>query len=168
MAAVKFKLSVKGDKELQRKLSRLSKDATNRVMTRALLRAGSVLEDQAKQNAPRKTGRLANSIRTHLSGIDFSNTSRVVVNVETNDRWFGGKTFYGAFQEFGWRVGRRLRRGRTLFRKAVRFVRNRLRKKIPGKHYIKRALDSHGRIAQEAAIEEIRAGIEREASRGGG
>lgn len=161
MAAVKFKLSVKGDKELQRKLSRLSADARKRVMEPALLRAGIVLRDQARENAPRRTGKLAQSIRAYA--VDSDSETRAAVRVETSAGFFQGKTFYGAFQEFGWRVGKRLRR-----RGLVNSLRNRLRKKIPGTHYIKRALDSHGRIAQEAAIEEIRAGIEREAKRGGG
>ena len=71
--------------------------------------------------------------------------SRVSFGVELRigaDRFYSGDQFYGAFQEFGWTVGKRRRRGPTA-------------RKIPGKHFLKRAYDTGGPAAAATALNVI-------------
>lgn len=57
-------MRVKGGAELAKFLDQLPRDLQQKVMRRAILRAANVIRDEARVRAPKKTGRLAKSIKT--------------------------------------------------------------------------------------------------------
>lgn len=155
-------ITFQGDKALERKLAKLPAVLKQKIVRAGLLKAGKVIRDQAKENAPKKTGALSESIRERA----YSNSQGdPVVVVETKAGFFKGKQFYGAFQEFGWRKGKRV--GLNANRKGShkRGV-NAAREKVPGKHFIKRAFESKGEEAAQVAVVAIRDALEKEAMSG--
>jgi HK97 gp10 family phage protein len=139
-------IRLEGAKDLQRRLKSLPAKVAGKV-TRQALRAGAkIFQAQAASNAPVRKGLLSRSIKVRAAK---RSRGRVGIVVQTSQGFFKGATFYGAFQEFGWRVGRRAL-GAT-------------RRLVPGKHFIKSAFDSRKAEALQVVTEQLRAGIEREA-----
>ena len=81
---------VEGGKELAKKFSELSKDATNNI-EEALVRSALFVERDAKLNAPVDTGRLRASISHTNEGFETNNPSVMV----------GSNISYGQAVEFG-------------------------------------------------------------------
>ena len=121
---------------------------------------------QARQNAPVKTGALKKAIK--LRSLKRSRTGRIGVRVAISEDWFkGNKQFYGAFQEFGYHIGKRdrkLRRRRVW--SGIGGVDDK-RRKVEGLHYIERAYQSHGEGALRTFISEVPKMIDREMGIGG-
>lgn len=140
-------IRLEGAKEIEAKLHRLP-PVVERKLARQSLRAGAkIVQAQAKADAPRKTGFLASQIKVRAAQ---RRRGRIGVVVQTAKGFFKGDSFYGAFQEMGFRIGpRRLGDAR-------RFV--------DGKHFMQRAFDSTKQRAADTVLESLKLGIEREAS----
>lgn len=90
---------------LMAKLSSLPKKIQRKFIREETRKAAKThLLKQAKAAAPKETGALRRAIR-----IVAIKKSRVFVGVRLalSAKWFTGDTFYGAFQEWGWRHGKR-------------------------------------------------------------
>ena len=138
---------IEGAKEIEKALKQLTK-AQGRAAIRKGCRAGAkITQRAAKQIAPRKTGLLAKSIK--VRAIKRSRTKvGVMVTTGSSSNLFTGKTFYGAFQEWGWKVGKRPGKGSPD-----------ARRKVQGKFFLKKAANSTsgevGRVASETMRTEI-------------
>jgi HK97 gp10 family phage protein len=120
-------------------------------LVRASLRVGAkVISKAAKAGAPKRTRRLADSIRVRSGGTKGARISVLVATSET-DSMFKGDTFYGAFQEFGWNKaptwhgrgdGQIHSRSRGTYGKGEAT-------KMPGLHFMRKAADA----AADAAID---------------
>lgn len=147
--ARKVRFIVLGDSILKEKLKGLTDSEAKNVIQRACRDAMKVVQKAAKAAAPKKTGALRRSIR--VRAIKRSRV-RIGARVTTSasDNMYTGKTFYGAFQEYGWTwkprkktasdfVGPR-RKGYRARPKAAEFVGPRRTNR--GREYLKGAIDS--------------------------
>lgn len=91
-------------------------DSIENKTMRGLVRMGYDIANQARRNAPYKTGALANSIRVEENGTQ--------IDVLAGGKYAGRNIPYAAIQEFGGYAGRN---------RSVR---------IDGKHYMERAKDA--------------------------
>ena len=90
------------------------------------------------RRAPKQTGALAGAVKI-MAGRTTRGLIRQRVVIAARDKGTGRKVNHGALQELGWRQGRK-----ELGDK---------RRKIPGKHYMKRAYEQLGQSATEKAEE---------------
>lgn len=78
----------------------------------------------------------------------------LTMGVQTRAGWFRGETFYGAFQEFGWKTGSRARlfkaKGRSAGRRKLIQGMRIGRRQIPGIHFMER-----GARAAEGAVRAV-------------
>lgn len=95
-----------GSEELNRKLGELSSKQAKEAIRKAARPALQPTLAAARANAPKRSGRLQRSIK--IRAIKRSR-SRIGARVTTakSDNQFSGKTFYAAFQEWGWKTGSR-------------------------------------------------------------
>lgn len=98
-------MSVRGDKEIISKLKKLEKKLTKKIITRAARTAMKPVMQAAKSYAPKQSGTLRKAIK--LRALKKNRRGNIGVRVAISDKWFVGKMFYGAFQEFGWHLGKR-------------------------------------------------------------
>lgn len=145
-------VKVTGDKETIAKLDALDKKLRRKVVTKALRAGAKVIQQRAKANAPRRSGLMASKIKVRASkyiGNRRKKRGEIAINAQIGKGDFKGDTFYGAFQEFGWKSGKRVTKGQTDNRK-----------QIQGKHFMERA----GKQGESEAISVIdstvRQGIE--------
>lgn len=89
--AVRFQL--KGDKELERKLKRLSKELVPQVLEQAVLAGAKPIQEQASANAPVRTGTLRDDIQVE---VQKKTPTEVAVAIGP-----GQKAWYGKFVELG-------------------------------------------------------------------
>lgn len=101
-----------GDKKLNRALAKLANKDARAIVRKAARPALRPVLASAKRHAPKATGALAHSLK--IRAIKRSRT-RVGAQVQTAAGSFKGETFYGGFQEWGWKQGKRGR----LFRKHI-------------------------------------------------
>lgn len=96
-----MKMSITGDKELDRILATLEPRVQKRIERKAARRAAKPVLKYARGYAPYYSGDLEASIK--IRGLQKSKRKNVVgVSVMTNDKSiFEGETYYGGFQEFG-------------------------------------------------------------------
>lgn len=106
MSKRKITVVLTGSESLNRKLELLTSKQSKEAIRKAARPALAPTLAAAKANAPKKTGRLQRSIK--IRSIKRSR-SRVGARVTTakSDNQFSGKTFYAAFQEWGWKTGAR-------------------------------------------------------------
>jgi len=97
-------LNLIGEKALQRKLAALGRTGANKVLRKALRAGAKVIRTEAQANAPVLTGDLRANIRVRAMK---RRKQGVGVRVVVGDGWYQGDQFYGAFLEFGHRVGSR-------------------------------------------------------------
>jgi HK97 gp10 family phage protein len=164
-----LKLSIAGDKELVDKLKEFTKAETKSAMQTGAKKALEPVQKTARAIAPKKTGRLRKAIRIRV----LKRSRRRVgarVTVGSLDSMFKGRTFYGAFQEYGWRVGRRASNADLGIRKRKRRTAaqaeqiaelNNARKKIDGQRYMRRAIDSNREIVMTTFRGLLREGIQK-------
>lgn len=145
-------MEVKGLDEIQSRLSGLSAYAERDVVKNALKKAANVVATAARELVPEKTGALKRAIRVRMGRAKAKGSISVIAAV--GRQWFVGDQFYGAFQEFGWRAGKR---------KGAR--EQDTRKQIPGEHFMQYAFDETAAQAMAALKSELIAGIEREATK---
>lgn len=101
MASITLDLS--GDKELIRKIEAIGNQIKPIVNT-VLRAAAAPILAQAKANAPARTGALRSSLKIRKA---TSRQGRIRIIVSTSAGDFQGKQYYGAFVEYGHRVGSR-------------------------------------------------------------
>lgn len=108
-----FEVKVSGLQELQRSLYAFSRQLGDKVVIAALKEGARVMQKDAKQRAPFKTGRLRRGIVVKKSKIN-NGRARPVLGVYLSLRKGKGKkdpkdAFYGRFIENGWtdRSGKR-------------------------------------------------------------
>lgn len=140
-----------GNEALNRKLQAVAGAKAKAIIRKAAREALRPAFQAARASAPRRTGKLARSVK--LRAITRSR-SRVGARITTSatDNQFSGKTYYGGFQEFGWKAGKRTsnamlgvgkNKKRTTDQKAEAQRRNAARREVPGKHWLKKTADSH-------------------------
>lgn len=141
-------IRIDGEKELMRRLKALPIKVAKKVARGALRKGAKLVADKGTEYAPIGLGTLASSIQVRGLGMK---RGIITVGAGPGKKWFQGVTFYGAFQEFGWRAGSR-KRGDD-------------RPEIPGKHYMERAYRTMAGAALQEVINQTWSGIEREASK---
>ena len=161
-------MTVTGDQELIRKLERCSRTDAKRAIRRGTRAAAKIVMPRARQLAPILGGKLGRDVRgryKQVGRVDKRRTRgllRRAIRVRATKRsrryigavvtlgegFFKGETFYGAFQELGWKTGKRGSENR---------------KQIPGKHFMERAAkekeDEAVRVASEIILQEIDASL---------
>lgn len=165
---MKISMIITGDERLNRKLAELKGPKAKAIIRKAARTALRPVQSAVKREAPRRTGRLAKSVKIKA----FTRSrSRIGAKVTTaaDDNLYSGRTFYGGFQEFGWKTGRRAtnkdlgvkaNKRRTTAQQAIVKAKNDARKLRPGTHFMKRAADSTRFTALEIYRHEVGAGIE--------
>lgn len=136
-------IKLEGARELDRKLRELPRKLQRKVIRQALRAGMRPIHEAAKQNAPVATGLLKQSIK--LRAMKRNRRGVIGVKIETEGGNFKGETFYGAFQEFGYRRGKRSLGNNRKF--------------IPGKHYMQRAAEDKKEQAVAIVSEHMAAGI---------
>lgn len=144
-----------GDKKVNRMLREISGTQGKSVIRKAARAGIKVVLPAAKRYAPSRTGLLRRNIKVRT--LRRSRT-RVGARITIGAESFQGKTFYGAFQEWGWRVGKR--QGLTKAALATR-------PKVPGKFFLKRAADSKRNSALIVYHAAIKRGVEEIARKNG-
>jgi HK97 gp10 family phage protein len=131
---------VSGEKELARRIRALPDDVRNKVLKRAAREAMKPALAVARRNSPKKTGLLRKSLKSKAQ----RNKLRGWVGqiIETREGWFGGETFYGAFQEFGWHVGKRRNSLRSRGEWGGIGGPQDNRKFVEGKHFVEKTFDT--------------------------
>jgi HK97 gp10 family phage protein len=101
MAYVKVSMSLAGDAEVVRLLQELPQRLVKGALRKAVRAGANVVLRGAKFRAPRKSGLLAKTLKTR----SFKRTRKNIVGftVSTGAGDYKGSTFYGGFQEYGWR-----------------------------------------------------------------
>ena len=122
-------LVLTGDKKLNRKLKRLAGPDARKVIRQASRVAIKPVRSAAKSQAPHDSGALRRAIR--IRAIKRSR-SKVGTRITIGEKDFTGSTFYGGFQEWGWKTGKRGSQNRT---------------HIEGKRFLKQAADSKRAMA---------------------
>lgn len=142
-----IEFTLTGDKELDRKFRDLPLKVEKKVLREALRPATKIILEGAKQAAPVGSGQLQKSLRVRAGKRTRKNV--VTMQVVTGKEFFQGDTFYGAFEEFGHRIGSRsLGDQRAVY---------------PGTHFIEHAYKSKAEEAKNDAIQRIAIGIEKAA-----
>ena len=146
-----------GSAELNRKLATLAGPKAKAAIRKASREALRPVAAAAKANAPRRSGALSKSIKVRAMARSRTRIgSRVTTSAGSNE--FSGKTYYGGFQEYGWKSGRRTRNAdlgmdptrwarRTAAQKAQAKARDAARKSNPGVAFLKRAAVDKREIA---------------------
>ena len=141
------------DKELIRKLERFTRRDAKRAVRRGTRAGAKIVIPRARELAPvlkkrtkrRMPGLLRRAIRVRAAKRSRRYIGAVVI---LGAGFFKGETFYGAFQELGWKTGKRGSENR---------------KQIPGKHFMERAAkekeDEAVRVASEIILKEIDASL---------
>lgn len=149
-----FAIQVKGGAALRRKLRELADKDVKAVMRKALRAGAKVVLPEARSNAPVLTGKLKRNIRVRSA----KRSRRYVgATVTTSEGFFKGDDFYTAFQEFGWRKGKRGPNAWRINKKGKR-VRRRSKfqqiafGRVPGKHFMERAARSKGKAAGDVVV----------------
>lgn len=140
-------LWVRGDARVLSKLKEIVPKLRRKVLSKAARTAMRPVLAAAKANSPHKTGSLRQSLR--MRALKRNRRGRVGVRVGTSRQWFKGDEFYGAFQEFGWKSGKRMRKSQV----DAGIQDN--RKQIPGKHYVENAYLSHGQQALNSFMQSV-------------
>src|SRR5262245_61194731 len=97
---------------------------TQRDTLKAAAKAGAeVVAAGARRNAPRKSGKLVRAIRVR-PGRSKNGSFSMLASV--GKKFFTGDEFYGGFQEFGHKTGKRGSKNRG---------------EVPGEHYMEYAFD---------------------------
>ena len=138
----KTKYILTGVKEIDRRLLALPATLERKVIRKALRNAAKPIQAAVKQIAPKQSGQLKKAVKVRAykksrKGFGFA------VRLGAGD--FKGDTFYGAFQEYGWKTGSR---------------KSQNRKQVEGKHFMLKTYEARKDGARLAAMEEIKKGID--------
>jgi HK97 gp10 family phage protein len=141
---------ITGVKALDRKLKALEPKVAKKVIRQALRKAAKPVQARTRALAPvGETGQVKRAVKIRASTRTRKKVIRLRVLIGKGD--FVGQQFYGAFAEYGTKQSGTGRKG------------GRRRPGQKGQHFMKRAFDQTKDQARRIAIDEITAGIEREA-----
>jgi HK97 gp10 family phage protein len=161
---------ITGDERLNAQLAKLKGPEAKKIIRQAARKALKPVQDTARRNAPKRTGSLRKSIVIRSLA---KSRKQIGARVLTGRDTVKTKHFYSAFQEFGWKAGRRAtnemlgiagRKRRTQSQKELAQKMNSSRKQVPGKHYIEQAANATRFTALEIYRFEIAEGIKKLAS----
>ena len=128
-------IQVRGDKALRAKLNQIADVELKKILRRAMRDGAKVILPQARANAPvGATGRLKKAIKVRSAK---RSRKYVGMTVVLGEGFLQGETFYGAFQEFGWKTGKR---------------KSDNRRQIAGKHFLQRAGEAKGKAAGDRVV----------------
>lgn len=144
--AKSLKFAVTGDVALNKALAALGGKLAMKLERKALRQVSKPVLADAKANCPVDSGDLKRSLK--LRAMKRSRV-RIGLQVATGRKWFSGDTYYGAFQEFGWKTGKRGSENR---------------KQIPPKHFVTKAYEKHKPTIEQAWVAATR-GLVEEAAR---
>lgn len=159
--AQEFTLTLTGDKQLDRFFRTMPTRVQKKVVRKPLRDAAKLIQTAAKENAPERTGLLRRAIKVRAAKRSRRFPFSVTVRPQIGAGDFKGKTFYGAFVEFGHRLG--LRRNRAAIKRGIE---KDSRPVVEGQHFMERAFESKAQQAKQVALSGIRVGIEAEARLG--
>lgn len=146
-------MKVDGIKPLLKKLKSFPAKIEKKILRQALRAGGKIFQQQAKANAPVKSGLTKRSLK--VRSMKRSRT-RVGIRVATSAKDYTGDTFYASFVEYGHKLGRRPGRG----------SKNKdTRRTIEGKHFIRSAYESKKDQALNVIKQQLRIGIAEENSK---
>lgn len=151
MATPVYATNLTGDKQLLKRLRELQPKLQKRGLTKAARLAMKPMHAKAKSSAPKESGTLRKSIK--LRAMKRSRV-RVGMHISTSESMFEGKTFYGAFQEFGWHVGKRDNKLRSRGKWSGIGTELDKRKFIPGKHFIEETYQNGKEKAARQFVDE--------------
>lgn len=103
MAQITATIKLQGADKLFRQLRSLDRKVARKAMSRAMRAGAKIINAEAKARAPVRSGLLKKSIKTRMA--KKRKRGEIKFNVGTSKGSYQGKTFYGAFVEFGWKVG---------------------------------------------------------------
>jgi len=170
---VDFQFTVEGVEAVQRAFKELPKKLAKKVIRQAQRKGAKIFAQAIRANAPvGKTGKLKKSIKVRSSiGTKTFPKAQIAIAVLVGEAGRKGdkgagirRPFYTHMQEKGWTAGKRIKRGGKVvgYKKGITGPVRR----IPGKHFAKRALVSKESQVRALVISEILEGIEREAKQG--
>lgn len=147
----RYKLNLEGDRVLAAKLRGLTDSQAKKAILGACRESIKVIQKEAKTLAPKRTGALQRSIKVRAIA---RSRKRIGVRVTTakTDNMYAGKTFYAAFQEFGWKTGKRRQKQTTPSGKDGKQASQdsgQVRRQIEGKEFMKQAADRKKNAALE-------------------
>lgn len=147
-----FSFQLTGNKELDKFFRTFPMKVQKKVVRKPLRDGSKIIADAAKANAPSAGGLLRKAIKVRAAKRSRKNKNLVTVRPQIGAGDFKGETFYGAFQEYGYRVGRRQMGDKRTF--------------VEGRHYMERAFKEKSPQAKDVVISGIKRGIEAEARLG--
>ena len=98
-------VSLRGFAEFEKKLRALPGKVARKVVRQALREGAKIIQAEAKARVPVDSGKLKKSIKVRAAKSRKKGTAAVVVQTGQGD--FKGETFYGAFLEYGHKLGAR-------------------------------------------------------------
>lgn len=147
-----------GRPELDQTFTEFVPRVQRKVLRPIIREAAETVREAAWADTPiGKTGELRESLTVQPAKRTRANKGQVLFQVFTGAGFFQGHQFYGAFVEFGHKVGRRPARLR-------RALRGDTRRTVEGVHMIERGYQSVAAQAAETALARIAEGIEKEAA----
>lgn len=114
--AKKVPFVVTGDKRLNKMLGELAAKEAKKIVRAAARKAVVPVRNAAKRNAPHDTGALEKAIKVRAMK---RSRSRFGVRVTIGAGEFQGETFYGGFQEWGWKTPLRHIEGQRFLTRAA-------------------------------------------------
>ena len=162
-----IKLSLQGDMEIIEKLRGLTKSEFKSATQAGAKKSMEPIQKTARAIAPKETGKLRRAIRIRVLKRSRKRVG-ARVTIGAHESMFKGRTFYAAFQEYGWKTGRRAsnqdlgvakRKRRTKEQRAQIAQMNASRKTIPGQRFLYKATWSNWEIVTVNFRGHIKAGI---------
>lgn len=149
MARKKITVVLTGSEQLNRKLLELTSSQAKAAIRKAARPALKPTLAAARANVARRTGRLARSIKIRALG---RSRNRVGMRVTTSssDNAFSGKTFYGAFQEWGWKTGARKSRVSSVAKRTTIQAKAEARRSAKVRPQIRRQIAGSGALKKAA------------------
>jgi HK97 gp10 family phage protein len=139
-------------------------------MRPALRAGGKPVLAAAKANAPKKSGSLRKSLKLRAGKRSRRGIYVVTLLLSTSkdDNLFTGKAFYGAFQEFGFKLGKRIggkatRDGRKVSQRLLlggRWITLKAGKYIAGRHFLEQAHKQKGPESLKIIMQKLASGLE--------
>ena len=161
--------SLQGDTEITEKLKSFTKSEYKSAVQMGAKNALKPAQQTAKSIAPKDTGKLRRAIRIRVLKRSRKRVG-ARVTIGSHESMFKGKTFYAAFQEYGWKTGKRAsnqdlgvakRKRRTAAQREEVARMNASRKTIRGRRYMKKSIESTREIVMHNFKTEIRLGIKK-------
>jgi hypothetical protein len=140
--------------KISRMLLTLPKAIRNKILRQELRKFGKELVAPSKAATPARSGKLRKSVKVRAQK---RTRSSVGVVVGYSEKPFTGDTFYGAFLEWGWRIGKRPSRSAKA---------NDNRTQVPGRRMLGKVAEAKGPSLLSRLAVAIGLRIQREARNG--